>query len=117
MAAAAATTALQVLLGTLGIGVAVLLFVVLGNPSAGGAYQGDLLPTFWRRIGNLLPNGAGTDTVRRIVYFGGRGITEHLVVIAVWAIAGIVVALIASARHGSDPAPVDDETAAAVPTA
>lgn len=96
LAAATATTALQVLFGVIGIGVAVLLFVVLGNPSAGGAFQPDLLPPFWRAIGNALPNGAGTDTVRRIVYFDGNAITVHLLVIAAWAVAGIVVALVAS---------------------
>ena len=37
---------------------------------------------FWRAIGNALPNGAGTDTVRRIVYFESNGITVHLIVIA-----------------------------------
>ncbi|MET8009462.1 hypothetical protein ABZU86_30850 [Streptomyces sp. NPDC005271] len=46
--AAAVTIALQVLFGVLGIGVTVLLFVVLGNPSAGGAYGPELLPPFWR---------------------------------------------------------------------
>ena len=96
--AAAVTMAFQVLLGVLGVGAAVLLFVVLGNPSAGGAYQAPLLPTFWRTISTALPNGAATDTVRRIVYFGGHGITGHLVVLAVWAAAGVVVALLASRR-------------------
>ncbi|GAB2462297.1 DUF3533 domain-containing protein [Jatrophihabitans fulvus] len=98
-AAAAATTALQVLFGILGIGLAVLLFVVLGNPSAGGAYQDGVLPAFWRGIGNALPNGAGTDAVRRIVYFDGNGIGGHLLVIALWAVVGVVVALVAAARH------------------
>ena len=81
--AAAVTMALQVLAGVLGIGLTVLLFVVIGNPSAGGAYQPSLLPAFWRSLSYALPNGAGTDTIRRIVYFGGDGITGHLVVIAV----------------------------------
>jgi hypothetical protein len=46
-------------IGIVGIGVAIVLFVVLGNPSAGGAYQLPLLPGFWRTIGDTLPNGAG----------------------------------------------------------
>jgi len=96
--AATVTMAFQVLLGVLGVGAAVLLFVVLGNPSAGGAYQAPLLPAFWRTISTALPNGAATDTVRRIVYFGGHGITGHLVVLAVWAAAGVVVALLTSRR-------------------
>ena len=59
-ATGAVTMAFQVLFGVLGIGVTVLVFVILGNPTAGGAYQAQLLPPFWRALGNVLPNGAGT---------------------------------------------------------
>ncbi|MGI8668152.1 MAG: DUF3533 domain-containing protein [Jatrophihabitans sp.] len=95
-AAAAVTMAFQVLFGVLGIGVTVLVFVVLGNPSAGGAYQAPLLPPFWRAISSALPNGAGTDAVRRIVYFHSHAITGHLVVIGCYAVIGSAVAIAAS---------------------
>ena len=98
-AAAATTLAFQVLAGVMGIGITVLLFVVAGNPSAGGAYQADLLPPFFRALSPTLPNGAGVDTVRRIVYFGGQGITGHLLVISAWIVGGAAVALLASLRH------------------
>ncbi|HEX2902271.1 MAG TPA: hypothetical protein VHO01_02340 [Jatrophihabitans sp.] len=105
---AAVTMALQVLLGVIGIGLTVLVFVVLGNPSAGGAYQPSVLPGFWRTISYALPNGAGTDTVRRIMYFGSRGITGHLAVIAGWAIAGVLVtlavAVLRQRRGAAEPA-------------
>lgn len=94
-AAATVTMAFQVLLGVIGIGLTVLVFVVLGNPSAGGAYQPALLPPFWRALSGALPNGAGTDSVRRIVYFGSSGIGGHLAVIAAYAVAGLVVTLAA----------------------
>jgi hypothetical protein len=96
-AATAVTMAFQVLFGVLGIGVTVLLFVVLGNPSAGGAYQPSLLPPFWRALSSALPNGAGTDTVRRIVYFGAHGTSGHLILIATYVAAGIIVTIGASA--------------------
>jgi hypothetical protein len=95
-ASAAMTMALQVLFGVLGIGITVLVFVVLGNPSAGGAYSADLLPPFWRAIGGWIPNGAGTAAVRKIVYFDSAGIGGNIAVIAVWAVIGLVVALGAS---------------------
>lgn len=66
-ASAVVTMAFQVMFGIIGIGIAVLVFVIPGNPSAGGAYQVELLPPFWRFLTNGLPTGAGTDTVRRIV--------------------------------------------------
>ena len=94
--AAAVTMAFEVLFGIVGIGITVLVFVVLGNPSAGGAYQAALLPPFWRALSGALPTGAATDSVRRIVYFGAHGITGHLVVLAIYAAAGAAVALGAS---------------------
>jgi hypothetical protein len=95
-AAAAVTMAFQVMFGVVGIGIAVLVFVILGNPSAGGPYQTELLPPFWHFLTNALPTGAGTDTVRRIVYLESIGIRGHLIVISVWLIAGTVITIIAS---------------------
>jgi uncharacterized phage infection (PIP) family protein YhgE len=83
----------------LGIGLTVIVFVILGNPSAGGAYQPALLPPFFRAISTALPNGAGTDALRRITYFGGHGINPELVVLASWVVAGTVLTLVASRLH------------------
>lgn len=95
-AAAASTMAFQALFGIAGIGVVILAFVILGNPSAGGAYQPTMLPGFWRALSGWLPNGAGTDTVRRIVYFSSNGITGHLLVLAAYIVIGTVIALSAA---------------------
>jgi hypothetical protein len=104
MAAATVTMAFQTLFGVVGIGITVLLFVVLGNPSAGGAYQPAVLPPFWRAISSVLPNGAGTEAVRRVSYFGGHDVTGPLVVIALYAAAGVAVALTAAIlRHRRTP--------------
>ena len=91
--AAAVTMAFQVLLGVLGIGLTLILFVVLGNPSAGGAYQASLLPPFWRAIGNSIPNGAGVEAIRRIAYFGSYDVVSNLVVIAIYTVAGTAIAI------------------------
>jgi hypothetical protein len=98
-AAAAVTMAFQVLFGVLGIGVTVLVFVILGNPSAGGAFQPPLLPPFWRTLAYALPNGAGTDSVRRIVYFGANGTVSHLILIGVYVLAGAIITLAGSLLH------------------
>jgi hypothetical protein len=110
-AAAATTLAFQVLLGVVGIGVTVLVFVVAGNPSAGGAYQPDLLPGFFRAISGVLPNGAGVDAVRRIVYFAGLGVTADLLVISAWVVGGSAVAIVASLRHDRAAARSGDRAA------
>ena len=91
--AATVTMGFQVLLGTLGVGLTLILFVVLGNPSAGGAYPPPLLPGFWRAISPALPNGAGVQALRHIVYFGSYGITGNLIIIVLYIVTAITVAI------------------------
>ncbi|MFF3289929.1 DUF3533 domain-containing protein [Streptomyces sp. NPDC003023] len=101
LAVGAITLALQSLVGIVGIGLAILLVVVLGNPSAGGAYPYPLLPPFWRAIGPALPPGAGTYAARSIAYFRGNGVGGPMLVLAAWAVAGTVVtAVCAGLRRG-----------------
>ena len=116
-AAGAVALAFQALAGMLGIGLTVLVFVVAGNPSAGGAYQPAMLPPFWRAISYAMPNGAGTDAIRRIIYFAGQGITGHLLVISAWLAAGVLVTLGASLlRAKSESRPTPSVGAPARPT-
>ena len=101
------TMALECLFDVVGIGLAVLLFVVLGNPSAGGVYPTPLLPTFWRSFGAWLPNGAGTDATRSVAYFGGTNTTVPLLILSAWAVVGLAVTMAAvSARPRGGRAPV-----------
>lgn len=95
-AVGAATLALQGLCGLAGIGLAILLVVILGNPSAGGALPPPMLPPFWRAIGPALPPGAGTWTARSIAYFRGSAVTGPLLVLSAWAVAGTLITLLAS---------------------
>lgn len=95
-AVGAFTMAVQALTGIIGIGLAVLLFVVLGNPSAGGAYPGPLLPAFWRAIGPYIPTGAGTSGVRGIVYFDNAGLGGPVLVGVVYAVLGAGALLVVS---------------------
>jgi hypothetical protein len=90
----AITTALEIAFGLVGIGLAVLLVVVLGNPSAGGAFPRSMLPGFWRAIGAFLPPGAGTDAVRSIAYFGGAKTGYPLLILAGYALVGMALSLL-----------------------
>lgn len=98
--AGAITIGLQVLCGVVGIGLAILIFVVLGNPSAGGAYQASMIPPFWRTIGEWLPAGAGVSAVRNTVYFAGNALTSPLVVLSVWAVLGVVLTAVGLLTRG-----------------
>lgn len=101
-AAGATTFAFQGMLGVVGIGVTVLVIVIAGNPSAGGAYPYPLLPPFWRELGPALIPGAGTWTARSIAYFGGRAMTGPLLVLAAWAVGGAVLTLLFARVRASD---------------
>ncbi|WP_335937184.1 ABC transporter permease [Streptomyces sp. PTD5-9] len=93
------TLALQALTGIVGIGLAVLIVVIAGNPSAGGAFPLPMLPDFWRAIGPALPPGAGTWVARSIAYFKGNAITGPLLVLSAWAAAGTLVTFLAALRR------------------
>ncbi|GAA2442395.1 DUF3533 domain-containing protein [Streptomyces mauvecolor] len=93
-AVGATTLAFQGLAGVVGIGLAILVIVVLGNPSAGGAYPYPLLPPFWRTIGPGLPPGAGTWAARSIAYFKGESISGPLQVLSIWALLGAIITVV-----------------------
>ncbi|MFJ4692656.1 DUF3533 domain-containing protein [Streptomyces sp. NPDC088766] len=96
-AVGAATLACQAVFGLAGIGLAILIVVILGNPSAGGALPPPLLPPFWKAIGPALPPGAGTWAARSIAYFEGNAMTSALLVLSAWAVAGTAITLLATA--------------------
>jgi hypothetical protein len=104
----AVTMALQVVSSVLGIGLAVLLFVILGNPSAGGAYAWPLLPGFWAAIGPWLPPGAGLSALRSIVYFGNSKLLMPLLVLTAYAVVGIVATLLLAGRRPHMAAEIDE---------
>jgi len=87
------TVGLQSLLGILGTTVAILVFVILGNPSSGGPVPNELLPGIWRTIGPYLPEGAGTQLFRNVAYFGSHNLTRPILVMFAWLVAGIVLVL------------------------
>ncbi|MEV8451752.1 DUF3533 domain-containing protein [Streptomyces sp. NPDC052095] len=93
------TLALQALTGIVGIGLAVLIVVIAGNPSAGGAYPLPMVPDFWRAIGPALPPGAGTWVARSIAYFRGNAVTGPLLVLSAWAVVGTAVTLLTAIRR------------------
>jgi hypothetical protein len=97
-AVAVATAAAESLLGIIGTALAIVVFVVLGNPSAGGPRPPEMLPGFWRDVGPWLPNWAGTEAVRNTVYFGGHDLTRPLIVLGCYAAAGIALVLLLAGR-------------------
>jgi ABC-type multidrug transport system permease subunit len=108
-AVGAITMALQLLLGVVGTLIAILAFVILGNPSSGGIVPGELLPAFWRETGPWLPNAPGYVLIRNILYFDGNAIGRSLIVLAVYAIVGVAILLIFADRRRPGILPRDPE--------
>ena len=114
MAVGWVTVGLQAVFGALGTGVAILVFVVLGNPSSGGPFAPELLPGFWRSIGGALPTGASVSALRDVAYFPAASIAGALLVLLAWAVGGAVAALVAGTRP---TAPGESEAAMAAAAA
>lgn len=81
---------LRNVLGTAGIGVAALTFMVIGNPLSGITSASELLPLGW--LGQLLPPGAIGSGLRSTAYFDGAGAALPLLVLCAWALVGLALA-------------------------
>jgi hypothetical protein len=68
--------------------VAIVLFVIIGNPAAGGPFPRSMAPAFFRDIGGGLPTGFGTDAFRAVTYLGGDGLWGAIIKMAAYAVVG-----------------------------
>ncbi|WP_405533265.1 hypothetical protein OG592_39265 [Streptomyces avidinii] len=102
---------LQKLLGAAGTLVTVIVVMLFGNPSSGGANGVPYLPAFWRDIGPFLPPRNAYILLRNTIYFDGHGTTQALVVLLVYlAVPAIALALLD--RFRTPEIPVTRETEA-----
>jgi hypothetical protein len=90
LALAMPIAAFQALLGLPGAAVGLLVFVVVGDPAAGGSTAPQLLPDPWRSISQGLPPGAAVTAMRDVVYFNGYGATRALITLGIYALLGAV---------------------------
>ena len=93
LAMALPTAGLVRAIGAPGIGLAVLTFLLIGNPGSGNATAPELLPGFWRAVGPLLPPGAGGAALRNVAYFDAAALTRPVLVLAGFAAFGAVLVL------------------------
>jgi hypothetical protein len=80
------------------------LFIVLGNPSSGGAVAPSLLPPFFAALGRILPTGATVSALHTAAYFTSHQHARPFVVLAVWLVATATGLLIAARLRGRSPA-------------
>lgn len=67
-----------------------LLFVIVANPSSGGAVAAPLLPGFYAFMNAWLPTAAAISLLRDILYFPGNLQTAPFVVLGAWLLASTV---------------------------
>lgn len=109
LAMALPTAGLHRLLGQAGVGLGAVVFFVIGNPASGNGTAPELLPGFWRAIGQLMPPGAGGTGLRNTSYFDGNALPEPLLVLGSYVVVGALLVLVADAwRRRRDRADLVD---------
>lgn len=66
-----------------------IIFVLISNPSSGGAVAPELLPPFYQFMGRWLPTGATVRAVRDLTYFPDDLHPEPYIVLVAWLIASL----------------------------
>ena len=124
------TAALTSLIGLSGIVIAIVTFVVLGNPTSGGSVPVQMLSGGYRFLAGVLPTNGAMGLVRGIAYFDGNQIARPLLVLSIYAGVALLTCLGLALRRdraaaaaappvpaaGSGSAPVQLRQQAALPT-
>ncbi|MEU3745865.1 MULTISPECIES: ABC transporter permease [Streptomyces] len=95
---------LAALIGKPGFGLGALLVILIGNPFSGVSSAPELLPTAAGSLGQLLPPGAGGAALRSVSFFDGAAAGGPLLVLSVWAAAGLTATLLGTRRRRTEPA-------------
>ncbi|MFF5920152.1 ABC transporter permease [Streptomyces flavochromogenes] len=103
---------LAALFGKPGLGLGALLMILLGNPFSGLSSAPELLPSAVGTLGQWLPPGAAGSALRSLSSFEGAGAGGPLLVLTLWAAAGLTATVI-GARRRTDP--VEPASVSAVP--
>jgi len=91
---------LQRFLKGIGIGIAALILIVLGNPLSGLSSAPELLPHPWGTLGQLLPPGATGTLLRNVSFFDGHAIALPLIILAAWLVVGLSLYGLGTLREG-----------------
>ncbi|GEM_PF-1123526 len=91
-------------------------FVIIANPSSGGAVAPELLPPFYEFMGRWLPTGATVRAIRDVTYFPDAVHVEPFLVLGAWMVgSSILFGVVRVMRHGSGV--IAPRTAAVPPVA
>lgn len=111
---------LRELFGNIGLVIAAVALILLGNPLSGLTSAPEMLPAPWGFIGQLLPPGATGALLRDVALFDGWGATHGLIVLVCWLVVGLAFYALGLRRQASkdvEPSAQPVETAATVDAA
>ncbi|WP_234313840.1 ABC transporter permease [Streptomyces sp. NBRC 109706] len=88
------------LLGPLAVLLGMFLWVSLGMPASNLALSIHSMPSFFSFLHGVLPLPAAGEALRSVLYFDGRGLAGHLVTLACWIVAALLLSLLRERRSG-----------------
>ncbi|MFF0474655.1 ABC transporter permease [Streptomyces sp. NPDC004284] len=110
LAIGSAFSGLATLFGKPGFGLGAALTILLGNAFSGMSSAPELLPTGIGALGQWLPPGAGGSALRSVSAFDGAAAGGPLLVLSLWAAAGLTATVLGARRRPAEaipaPAPV-----------
>jgi hypothetical protein len=98
LAVGATVVGLAAVAGRAGIALGAILILLVANPISSAAQPVEFLLAPWGAIGQWFPPGAGGTLIRNASYFPAADTTFPWLVLAGWAAAGILLALVGRAR-------------------
>ena len=87
------------LVGRPGVAIGPLVFLLFANPISAAAQPVEFLPEPWGAIGQWFPPGAAATLIRDVAYFPSADATFPWLVLAGWALGGLLLALLGHFRQ------------------
>jgi hypothetical protein len=102
------------IIGRPGLALGAVTFILFAVPLASAATPVEFLLEPWGAVGQWFPPGAGATLLRDLSYFPDADATFPWLVLAVWAVAGLALAVVGRAleRQASADAPMEAAAAA-----
>ncbi|MFE1270912.1 ABC transporter permease [Streptomyces sp. NPDC058758] len=116
LAVGATFAGLATLLGKPGLGLAAVLTVLAGNAFSGMGSAPELLPSGIGLLGQWLPPGAGGQALRSVAYFDGAAAGGPVLVLSLWAVAGLAAVVLGGRRRRTEAAPAPVQASASPTT-
>lgn len=103
------------LVGRAGVAIGPIVFLLFANPISAAAQPVEFLPEPWGAIGQWFPPGAAATLIRDLAYFPSADATFPWLVLAGWALGGLLLAMFGHFRQtgGATRAALEEAEAAA----